>query len=636
MTQDAAQPIGSTLAAGAVAELRGHAPFDRMTKDHLAWMVARLSLVYFAPDSTVLAPPGGRDDHLFIIRSGGVVGFDPDQRDDDSPRWRLAVGDCFPLGALLGRRAVTSRYRAAGDLFCYRLPAEDFHALMAASPPFRDFATQRLSTLLAESRRSLRRVSLEDGGQPLDRMLRDVVSPSTVICRAGDRLRDVLESMRSARSDSILVVRDDQSADGIFTLRDLRDRVVLAGRTAEVPVGEVMTAAPVSLDSSAYAFEAAAVMAEHGFRHVVVTVDGHAVGIVADTDLFSSTQVGVAAVASAIRNAPDVARLSRCAEQVRALGRQLGGQGMPAEQLTRLVATLNDHITVRVLQIESAAASLSGARYCWLAFGSEGRQEQTFATDQDNGLVFEPAGGEPTEPLRARMLAFARRVNDSLAGCGFPLCKGGVMAGNDKWCLTAEEWRDAFSAWLSAPDAQALLNAAIFFDLRPLAGDMALGTQLREWLAQSAQGRTVFLRLLAETAIGRSPPLGILKDFVVADHEGREDTLDLKTNGAAIFVDAARVMALAQGVPLSGTAERIREAAVRRNLPAADVDGWLDAFHFLQQTRLDHQLRRIEAGQPPDNFVAPDALNALDRRILREALRQARRIQERLRLDYRL
>jgi len=634
--QEDARPVGANLVAVTVTELRRHAPFDRMAGEHLTWMVERMALVYHAPGQVVLQPTDGEAKHLYVIRSGDLVGFDPEQRADDAPRWHLGAGDCFPLGALVGRRAVTSRYVASGDLFCFRLPAEDFQDLLAASPPLRDFATQRLATLLLDSRRSLRRESFEGGGNPLERRLRDVVPAGTIACRAADSLRDVLRAMQGARSDSILVVHDDGTPRGIFTLRDLRDRVVLGGRDAGIPVADVMTPDPITLDIDALAFEAAATMAEHGFRHVVVTEAGRAIGIVADTDLFASQQVGVAAVAAAIRSARDTAQLVHCAEQVRVLVRQLGRQGLPAEQLTRLVATLNDHITVRVVGLEAEAAQVRDVRFSWLAFGSEGRREQTFATDQDNGLVFEAPSGVALEGVRARMLAFARGVNESLARCGFPLCAGGVMAGNERWCLTLDEWRESFGRWLAAPDAEALLHAAIFFDLRPLTGDLALGETLRDWLADETRGRSVFLRLLAANALGRSPPLGILKDFSVSDHDGHPDTLDLKVDGASIFVDAGRVIALAEGIPHAGTAERIREAARRRGLAATDVDGWLDAFHFLQQVRLDHQLQCIEGGRAPDNYVAPDALNTLDRRILREALRQARRIQERLRLDYRL
>jgi CBS domain-containing protein len=377
-------------------------------------------------------------------------------------------------------------------------------------------------------------------------------------------------------------------------------------------------------------------MAERGFRHVVVMVDGRAAGCVSDGDLFAFARLGVPAISSAVRNAPDLPALTRAAGQVRELTRDLGQQAMPAEQLTRMVATLNDLVTIRALELVADDCGIARDGYCWLAFGSEGRHEQTFATDQDNGLVFHPPVDGDIESVRSAFIRFARRVNEALAQCGFPLCHGEVMAGNPRWCLTLVEWQAAFGTWLRTPDAESLLHASIFFDMRPLYGDLALGTALRDWLSATSSGHTVFLRLLAENALQREAPLGLLRDFVVEDHGGRTGTIDLKTNGAALFVDAARVLSLAAGDTHAGTAARLRAVAEQRQLARTEVDAWLDAFHFVQRLRVEHQLRCLAEGRATENYVAPDDLNALDRRILKEALRQGRKLQERLRLDFRL
>jgi CBS domain-containing protein len=51
--------------------------------------------------------------------------------------------------------------------------------------------------------------------------------------------------------------------------------------------------------------------------------------------------------------------------------------------------------------------------------------------------------------------------------------------------------------------------------------------------------------------------------------------------------------------------------------------------------RLRHQF--LGAGpEAQANLINPDALNELDRRILKEAFRQARKLQNRLSLDYQL
>lgn len=603
----------------------------------LEWMVPRLGVVYFAPDVTVLDPADAVPPFLFIVRQGGVLGLNPGDEDMAAPRFRVGPGECFPLGALIAQRPVTSRYRAVGDTFCFRLPAADLPELLERSAPFREFAARRLGSLLAQSRsHSHAGHAIEIARQPFDRPVRELLERAPVTCAPGTTVRAALASMQRERVGSVLVITETGGAAGIFTLRDLRDRVALAGYSIDQPIDGVMTADPITIPADAMAFDAALVMARHGFHHVVIVEGDRAIGILAESDLFALQRVGLTALSAAIRTAASIERLTTVSGEVRHISHRLLAQGVPAEQLTRIVSTLNDRLTVRVVEIEARSAGIGLNEFCWLALGSEGRHEQTFATDQDNGIVFPDPPDDGFDAVRERLLPFARRVNQSLAACGFPLCKGDIMAGNPRWCLGVSEWRRLFSGWMDQPDGEALLHSTIFFDFRALGGAAELGLQLREWLSGQTRSRDVFLRFMADNALRNEPPLARLRDFALNTHDGRPDTLDLKINGAALFVDGARILSLAAGDDHTGTVERLRAAAQARKLAPSEVEAWIDAFHFIQSLRLMHQRSQIESGANADNYLAPDALNALDRRILKEALRQARKLQERLRLDYRL
>jgi CBS domain-containing protein len=60
----------------------------------------------------------------------------------------------------------------------------------------------------------------------------------------------------------------------------------------------------------------------------------------------------------------------------------------------------------------------------------------------------------------------------------------------------------------------------------------------------------------------------------------------------------------------------------------------VDAFFFLQKLRLRIQARpQVEAPQNA-NRIDPGALNEFERRSLKEAFRQGRKLQQRLALDY--
>ena len=71
-------------------------------------------------------------------------------------------------------------------------------------------------------------------------------------------------------------------------------------------------------------------------------------------------------------------------------------------------------------------------------------------------------------------------------------------------------------------------------------------------------------------------------------------------------------------------------------IPAAEAAAWAAAFEHLQMLRLHVQLAPAPGGnEPPGNLCRVDDLNELDRRLLRETLRMAARLQQRIELDYR-
>jgi CBS domain-containing protein len=342
----------------------------------------------------------------------------------------------------------------------------------------------------------------------------------------------------------------------------------------------------------------------------------------------------VAELERRIAGAPDIGTLAALASEIRGLAIALIEQDAGAGILTQVMSALNDSLSRRTIALVVPRHRLPAAGWCWLTLGSEGRGEQTFVTDQDNGLVFSAADHGEARMLRPLFLAMAQDVNAALDTCGVPLCKGGIMAGNEQWCLSVEEWLRHFSTWMLTPEPQALLNATIFFDLRAQHGDPSLALALRQHLQRLAPQAAGFLHMLAANAVAVEPPLGRLRDFVSA--EGQAGRVDLKKHGSRLFVDAARVLGLSAGLASVGTVQRLRESVMAARLNGQDMAAAVLAFRHLQRIRLLDQHRKLGAGQVPDNLLDPDSLNSLDRRILVESLKQARRLQHSLRQTFRL
>jgi len=575
-----------------LAPLQVHAPFDELEPAALELLAARLEIAYYPRGALIVGPAAGPAARLHVVKQGRV-----------RAEAALGPGECFPVGALIGRRAVTNPYTAETDVFCWELGAEDFERLRELSARFRAFCTDHLAMLLARAQRRLRAEAAESVLDAAGMLapLKSVLSRAPVQCTRDTPLGEAIARMHASRVGSIVVTDAAGRPEGIFTTVD-----VLAAAAARAPMDEPierrMSPDPVALEEEATLADAALAMVRQRIRHVVVTRDGRLAGVVSERDLFALQRVGLRRTAERIEAAPGVEALAAAAADIRSLVRQLLAHGVGAEALTAMASALNDALTRRLIELAAARHRLPG-RWCWIALGSEGRLEQTFVTDQDNALIHEDGDA-------ASLLAFADEVNRGLDACGFPLCKGDIMARNPRWCLPAAEWRRLFEGWIRNTDPQALMHAAIFFDFRALAGEARLAGALRaEVLAQTRANRA-FCRAMAQAALEARAPLGPIADFSA-------DRLDLKAQGARLFVDAARVLALAAGVADTGTAARLRATG-----EAAAVE----AFHYLQLLRL-----RAEG-----NALAVGELNAIDRRLLKEAFKQAARLQQRLRLDFAL
>lgn len=632
----------SAIHASQLSFFTTHAPFDRMEPAHLLWMLERMSLAYYPEGEIIISPEQGDVQKFLVIKQGLVHAEQNVAQATDTDAWmELVEGECFPLGALLAHRPVASVYRAGSDMFCYELNRADFSILLGLSTPFRDFCTRRIANLLEHSKQLIQAKYTQSSAeqQSLASPLSSICHRFPVTCSPQTSVRAVLQMMHEKRVGSMIAVDDQLRPLGILTLPDVLERIALPQIDIDLPVIEIMTTQLTSLPPQALAHEAALVMAKHGFRHVLVVENEKLLGLVSEKDLFALQRVGLREIGSSIRHADSIASLQSAAADIRRMAHNMMAQGVAPEQLTQFISTFNDLLTVRVIELECAACELRNTPLlqglCWLALGSEGRFEQTLNTDQDNALIFTVPDGMSADQAREKLLPLAQRINAALALCGFPLCKGQVMVSNPQWCLSLAEWKQRFSEWIMHGTPEALLHASIFFDFRAVCGDQQLADDLRQWLSRVAGDNNRFLHQMAENALSNRPPLGMVRDFVV----GKEHTLDLKVNGITPFVDAARIFSLATGVTQTSTIQRLRLSAAKLNIHVSEVDAWVDALLFIQILRLRHHDEISEQGVSDDaldNLIDPEALNELDRRILKEAFRQARKLQARLALEYHL
>lgn len=346
-------------------------------------------------------------------------------------------------------------------------------------------------------------------------------------------------------------------------------------------------------------------------------------------DVFDPWVEHIEILARRCTSARDVETLGQLAGEIRTIAVAMIKADAGGGLVARTLSALNDTLAVRLIALATARHRLPPASWCWLALGSEGRGEQTFLTDQDNGIIFSASDAAEARALRPLFIACAGDVNNALAACGFPLCDGGIMAGNADCCLSLAEWQERFTTWVRTPEPEALLNATIFFDFRAIYGDARLALLLRDHLHTIVRGADAFLRMLADNALTAAPPLNLLRKI-----SAKEGLVDLKKYGSRLFVDAARILGLS--CASSSTVMRLRHAVVEGGMPPSDAEAASSAFLHLQSIRLLQQDRALATGEALTNQLALQQLNSFDRRVLHEAFRQAQLLQQRLKTTFRL
>jgi CBS domain-containing protein len=518
-----------------------------------------------------------------------------------------------PAAALAGCGAVAETAALVGFL-----PVDELPALLEAHPALQLFveppAAPRTPSEAADPHMNLMKM-------PVRKLLKR--APVTVSPHSS--IRAVAELMRDQRVSSVLLVEQGHLF-GLVTDRDLRNRALAAGLDTALPVVEIATVAPLTIDIDAPGFEALMLMARHNIHHVPVMEGTLPAGMITATDVTEQHSSSAVYLAGDIHKQTTLEGLVATAARVRTLQQHLAAAGASAYATGHMVTAITDAITTRLLHLGEAKLGPPPVDYAWVAAGSQARSEQTAKSDQDNCMVLDDAYEEAAHGTYFKLLA--SWVCDGLAACGYIHCPGEMMAMTDKWRQPRRVWAEYFRKWVDTPEPMALMLTCVFFDVRTVAGRGELLDGLRADMLKRTRGNSLFLAHMVGNALKRRPPLGLfggLSTIRSGEHKG---TLDLKHEGIVPVVDLARVYALAGGHDEVNTHDRLAVAASSGEISAQGVHDLRDALEFMSTIRIRHQARQMAAGQSVDNHLRPDELSNFERGQLKDAFGVVKALQD--------
>lgn len=580
-------------------------PYDSLPQDELARVAGSFSRREVAAGTRIYAA-GDPLDGLFLIKRGAVEIIDTHGALVSLLGPRNSFGE---RGLMRDGLAVTTA-RATQDTVVLVLPVNHFRQLFEANAAFRRFFQRGRGAEARPSELTAQKVG--------DLMTRD---PLTV--PHDTAVRDAARIMRDRHVSSLGITEDGRFA-GIVTTRDLTNRVLAEALSPDLPVAGVMTRDPITLPPSALGSDVLHLMLERRIGHLPVTEGGKLVGIVTQTDLTRFQAVSSAQFVRDAAMAESVAQLAATTARIPRLLAQLVAAHNAHEVVTRLITDIADTVTRRLLVLAERDLGPPPVPYLWLACGSQGRQEQTGVSDQDNCLILDDAA---TPADMDYFHALARRVSDALDACGYVYCPGDMMATNPRWCQPLSVWRSYFAGWVARPDPMAQMLASVMFDLRPIAGDARLFETLQTETLETASRNTIFVAHMVANSLKHTPPLGLLRGFATIRSGEHKNHIDLKHNGVVPVTDLGRVYALLGRLAPANTRARLEAAGEAGIISASGARDLVDAYDLIARTRLEHQARQVRQGQKPDNFLSLADLSDFERSHLRDAFVVVRTMQ---------
>ncbi len=595
--------------------LARYPPFDGIETNELQSLALQATEHSFQRGEDVLLEDGVPATGLWVIITGsmGLV-------HDGEEIQVLEPGECFGHPSLLTGMSPAFTVRAREPSTCALLEAAAGRRLLG-SEAGAAYVAQSMRKRLTGAGHTVHGLH-EVGTTPVSAIMR----PAT-FCDADAPVRQAIERLGKDGVSAVLVRLEDGQL-GIVTDAEVRNKVACDGLLPDAPVHTIARSPVATVPAKQLAIEATVDMLAAEAEHMAVLDGDRVTGILSAADLLGLDAHSPIGLRHTILETEDEEALVAAVAQLPKLFLALSRAGVPSRDLGQVLSLQHDAVVARLVDFSFWKHGPAPVPWAWLDLGSAARREFTLASDQDNALAYDnPAPGEEAA-IDAYFERLGSDVNAGLAKCGIGVDNNGVLASRRLWRMSKAGWVRTFEECLSQPDESHLIRATVAFDFRPAAGGLAIAADLTSRI-RAAREHPQFMRLIARSATGLQLPLNFRGQLATerGEHEGR---LDIKQHAIIPVVNLVRYHALAAGVTISPTLDRIEAVTSAGGLGREEGDALREAFEVITRVRFAHHAELIAAGASPDNLIDPEALTPIVRTDLRAALNIVKRAQKRL------
>ena len=577
----------------------------------------------------------------FLVLSQGSAQYYFEQNNEKTLQGRLNAGDNFGGISILLNDAVAIRtLKVLEDSVFFSLDADIFLNTCTEFEEFKAFFTKSFGKLMLNKsyagiiarRKKDKEFNLPFFNQPISAIFR----PNIATCPHDATIDEAVKKMVKSSSGSIFIKDAKGKVDAIITDADLRNRVIDKRLGIEHPAATIASTPVFSVSADAQVFDAFVKMIKVDKKYLAVTSKTNdIIGMISDKDLIAAQADSTNLLIKTIKSTRKVSQLENMHSRMALMLLDPIRNGANPEYITRLITTISDAILDKVLEFSIAEMGDPPCKFAFMIMGSEGREEQTLVSDQDNGIDYEYIDDDKDKAYAEEYFGkLSELVCSRLDAAGYKFCTGECMAKNPKWCQPLTNWKKYFHNWIYNGTPEDLLNSSIFFDFKGVWGELSLTDRLRSFLMASVEKRPGFLRYLTENAMYFKPPIGLFGKLVVETKGEHKDAFNIKSAMQPI-VDFARVYSLKHGIVQTNTLTRLFRLYTRHVLSNEQYIDLVQSYKYAMHLRFLRQITAIvDEEKLPDNYINPNNLSYLDKAMLKELFKKTGQFQQKLKAEF--
>lgn len=620
--------------------LKNFPPFNFIEREILIKICEQIKVAYYESDEIIFKQGNQPPDYFHVVREGAVQLF------NDYSTNSVLVDICDE-GDIFGIRPIFSQSdnylltaKVAEEALVYQIPVGAITNLFNNNAEVKHFFE---SSFIGGVRNPYSYLKKNKNFTPCDDSWINTSSLTEVqtvkfktdpiTCTSNTTIKDAAVIMKNNKIGSMIITDESKFPIGIFTDKDLRNKVVTGELEISSPISKIMTSPVITESPDSAVADLQICMLRNNIHHICITEDGtdrsRLIGIVSEHDLLVSHGNDPSVLIREIKRASSALELKAIKDKADIILLSYLRQQVSMSFISRIITEINDAITIKAIEIAELELSSTGIdnpkiKWCWLALGSQGREEQILRSDQDNALIFDNIPKQNYQKTKLYFLQLAKNVNTILNECGFSNCPADMMASNSKWCLSLDEWKNQFDDWIYNPGSKEVMYTTIFFDYRRVFGESDLVIELTESIFNTLTKQESFLSFLAKNALQNPPPLSFFRNFMVESNGEHKDQFDIKARAMMPLVDAARVMTLSDNsASVNNTVKRFKLLSEKHPEHKQLFEEAADAYEVLMRFRTLQGLKHNNTGR----YFNPAELNKMQRLILRNSFIPIKEIQ---------